>query len=268
MKFNLFKVRKWAGIFVNGFFPVFFFFVGLLYYDFIVAIVLMFIGIILGALIFNKITKHAFTDMLEGAGLLTLCIDSPGVIVPFITTFNEPPYIKGLLGKKEVAGVYNRDLVHYLHKAKEAKLIELEDETTGKITRYLKLPDEKEKHDSIFSFGPYPTFIFNKNLDSFLSKDALSQFEKDIFTKQHALYILKKTENLSQAVRDFARYIVEHSKPRGGSILSSPWLKWILIAVGIVVFLVLFLPLILDAISGFDAGGILPSDSGGSGPIT
>jgi len=265
MKMNFYKVRKWGGIFINGFFPVFFFFVGILYLDLMVAIVLMFLGVLAGAMVSNRLTKHAFNEMMEGAGLLTLTLDSSGLIIPFITSYNKPPYIHGHLMGKETDGIYNRDLVYYLSDPKHAKHFSIEDEE-GNLHTFLELPNEEEKTDHVFSFGAFPTFIFNKNIDSYLSKDSLSTFEKDVFTKQHALYILKKTEDLTHSVRDFARYIVEQTKPRGLGLFGNPWIKWIIIGGLVILLMILLGPTLMDVFTGTvsSSGGILPS----GGPIS
>lgn len=265
MAMNVYKIRKWAATFINGFFPVFFFFVGLLYFDFYLAIALMFVGIILGSLVSGLLTRNAFTDMLEGKGLLTLTLDSTGVIDSFITGL-KAPFIHGYLKGKEVDGLYNRDIVHYLNTPTKGNVVEIEDEK-GKITRWLKLPEENKKPENLFGFGPYPCFIFNKNINSYLSKDSLSTFEKDVFTKQHALFILKKTEELGQNIRDFARYIVEQARPKKLSLLQNKWLLYVIIIAAVIVLMLLFGPALFQAFTNFgsNAGNLIPS--GGGGPV-
>lgn len=267
MAFNVYKVRKWAGTFISGFFPVFFFIIGVMFFDYFMGIALLFVGIVLGSLVSNILTRHAFSDMLEGQGLLTLTLDSTGVIIPFITGL-KAPFIHGKLKGKETDGLYNREMVHYLTKPRKGNVAEFTDPESGKLRRFLELPPDDDKPDKIFSFGPYPCFIFNKCIDAYLSKDALSKFEKDIFTKHIALYILKKTEELGEIIRDFARYIVEHAKPRKFSLMKNKWIIYVIIIGIMIVLFMLFGPALIQVFNNMlsNGGGLIPNNGGG--PIT
>lgn len=261
------KAKKYGAFLLTGMLPVIFFILGVSMFDFITAILFIFIGIFGSTIIGSIMLRNAFTQMIEGSGLMTLTLDSTGVVQPFITTL-DAPYIHGTLKKKEVDGVYNRDMVGYITPAAEGKLHKIPGEfwNDGKDRTVLEMPTEEEKTDYLFRMNQWPCFFFNKNIDAYLSKDSLSTFEKETFTKNNSLFILKKTQQLSADVRDFVRYIVEHAKPkRGGLFQNKGLLAIILVIIMIVIFVLLFGPSILGAITGAaNQGAVLPS----GGPIS
>jgi len=264
---NMFKVKKWGGFILCGMLPIILFMLGTGMSSFIYGVIFMFVGIIASSVLASRLMRHAFTDMLEGSGLCTFTLDSTGIIQPFITTL-AAPFIHGTLKGKEVDGVYNRDMVAYITPPVKSKMIKIPAEfwKDKKERTVLIMPSEKEKSDYLFSMNQWPCFLFNKNTDSYLSKDELSTFEKDLFTKNNSLFILKKTQQLSSDIRDFARYIVEHAKPKKGGILENK--KMLITIVLIIVFFIfalLFGPAIYNTITGAasNSANILPS----GGPI-
>lgn len=265
---NLFKAKKWGAFILCGMLPIIFFMLGTGMASFLYGIIFMFVGIISSSVLASRLLKHAFTDMQEGTGLCTLTLDSTGIIQPFITTL-AAPFIHGTLKGKEVDGVYNRDMVAYITPPVKTKHVRIPGEfwKDGKTRNCLVLPEEVDKPDQMFRLNQWPCFLFNKNTDSYLSKDELSTFEKDLFTKNNSLFILKKTQQLSGDIRDFARYIVEHAKPKKGGILENK--KMLVVIVLIVVFIIfalLFGPALYSTLTGAasNAGNVIPS----GGPIS
>jgi len=250
---------------LSGMLSTIFFLIGLMMFDLIMGLIFMFVGIFATMIIGMLITRHAFTEMMEGSGLCTLTMDSTGLIIPFITGM-DAPFIHGKLKGKETDGVYNRDMVGYIGEPQKRRLIEISGDCfkDGQKRKALLMPTEKERSDYLFRIDQYPCLIFNKNIDAYLSKDSLSTFEKEVFTKNNSLFILKKTQQLSSDIRDFARYIVEHAKPGRGILANKGLLVIIVIVIVVIIFALVFGPAILNAISGSMQGGsVLPS----GGPI-
>ena len=84
--------------------------------SFIVAIIIMIIG--------NRWLRHAFTAMLEGKGLLTLILDSAGVIGSFNVQVDTPK-MKGILPGKNattIEDIYDTDMQHRLIVPKDATM--------------------------------------------------------------------------------------------------------------------------------------------------
>jgi len=263
---NVMKIKRMGSYILAGFLPAILFLVGILNGDIILGLILLFVGMGISMMLGLVITKHAFTQMLEGEGLCTLTLDSTGLIIPFITKM-DAPFIKGTMKGKEAEGVYNRDMIGYFTQPQEGKLIKIPGENfkDGEDRTYLKMPTEKERLDYLFRMDQYPCLFFNKNIDAYLSKDELSTFEKEVFTKNNSLFILKKTQQLSSDVRDFARYIVEHAKPGRGILANRGLLIIIVIVIIIIIFALLFGPAILQSVQTTmqSGGGVLP----GGGPI-
>lgn len=263
MKLNLFKVRKWLGFAVAGIFPVVFFVVILMtMFNLFYAVCGVFLGMIISAVLGSLLIRHPMMQMLEGTGLLTLTFDSTGAIESFIVGVN-PPYVRGYYRGKEINTTYDRDMVGYLAVPKQGKLCQAKEiDENGNIVgecTVLKMPTEKEKSDHLFSFGSFPCFIFNKNLGVFLSKNVLASNEKDTMIKHVILYILRKTEDLTNSIRDFARYVVEQTRPKKGLFANRKWLLYIVIAVIIILIIWLLAPFISGALnSAGQAGNPLP----------
>jgi len=266
---SMYTAKKYGSYLLSGMLPSIFFIMGLLLLgDLIIGIVFLFIGIFGSSIFSTFLTRHAFTQMMEGQGLVTLTLDSTGVVIPFITKL-AAPFIHGTLKGKEADGVYNRDMVGYLTAPKKGNMVSVPGSCfdDGKARSYLEMPTEDEKADYLFRMDQYPCFFYNRNIDAYLSKDSLSTFEKEVFTKNNSLFILKKTQQLSSDVRDFARYIVEHAKPKSGGIFGGKgWMIIIVLAIVIIIFALLFGPALFNTLSGAaqNTGSVLPS---GGGPI-
>lgn len=211
---------------------------------------LVFGGVIIA--IGNKILRHPMLTMIEGKGLLSLILDSTGLIGCFNVIVNAPK----MLGKKpgenlELDETYDVDIMHRIIFPKDAPLVQgfevNRDETTGKTffkpKMVLVLPDEEKKHDTLFRFESMPVFIYNKVMGQFLSRNMLAKNEKHMQLKHSSLNILYKLATLGDVFRDFGRYAGELTRPKPKGIFARwPWLKYVLIGVVIlVIILIIFM---------------------------
>lgn len=220
----------------------------------IVAVVLMIVG--------SRWLRHAFTNMIEGKGLLTFILDSTGVIGSFNVKVDAPKMsnvfpIKG--NPDGIEDLYDTDLQHRLFVPKDAIMTKATTFTKdannqlvfGEAVDVLVLPKQDEKYDSLFSFENRPVFIFNKIMGKFLSRDALAKYEKDIEIKHNALNILNKLQGTHRDFLHFARYVGENIKPeKKGLFGGKPWVKYVIIAavVGMIIMIMLmFVPGLLNA---------------------
>ncbi|MCJ7458337.1 MAG: hypothetical protein MUP17_05040 [candidate division Zixibacteria bacterium] len=240
-------------IFLSGIVPSIMFMIALMSgYSIILALIFVIVMAMLMMIITVIMIRHPLTSLIEGKGFLTMCLDSTGYIETFIVAPNLP-FISGMFHKKKVESMFNRDDVTYLVPPRKAGLAEATMiDATGKIIgkrKVLIMPTEIEKPDYLFSFGNYPTFIYNKVLETFLPKSLFSDFEHNTFVKHAVMYLCKKTEELSASVRDFARYIVEQIRPHK-SFWQSKWLIYIIIAIAVVVLIALFAPQIMNTLQG------------------
>ena len=76
---------------------------------------------------------------------------------------------------------------------------------------------------------------------------------KETFAEHTVLYLNSKMKELTSAVRDFGRYVVETLKPKTNLLQSK--LFWFIVIIGLVLIGALFFPAILEAIGGAWQGG-------------
>jgi len=230
MALNVMRIKKIAGIFLAGILPVILYSMFLLSgWGLLFSSIAALIGIVLGYFIFSLLYRHPIFQMVEGKGLLVLTIDSTGVIKPFLAKVN-PPFVIS----KKGSTVFDRKSVSYIKPPADAKLEKTEDETI------IKLPNTKV-HENLFAFSSFPVLIYNQNLETFLSKEALSKMELNSTVTHSVIYLKRKTEELTSIMRDFARYVVEMSKPKPAFAFLSNWWFWILIIGALAIVLMLFL---------------------------
>lgn len=187
--------------------------------------------------------RHTFTRLVEGEGLLVADVNSTGVVRPFLIKLanNE---VRGKIGNFEAKGVFDRESVYQIAEPINVKAPLIIDKETGDIT--IKISNE-EYHRSRFVLHHWPMMFYNSQIQSFLTKDYLSDKEKNTFTEYGLLYLVRKVEELSTAMLNFGRYVVEMTKPKSDFFKSY---GWIMIIIGIVVLAILFGPAILEAIKG------------------
>lgn len=252
MKLNMFKIKKWSALFLVGFLPTLIFFMFILFgYGLIFAIIAWIISVILSIILFNFIVKHPILQLLEGEGLLVLTLDSTGVIKPFIAKVIEP----FLSINENKTTIFDRDMIFYMKKPTKATLSKLSEEDAKNELKdafnenydYYILKYKKEDATKItFGFEHFPVLIYNKNLDIFLTKDALANLETEGVIKHLVLYLKKKVEELTSIMRDFARHVIEMTKPKKPYEFLHSWWFWIIILIIFIILAVMFIPSILE----------------------
>ncbi len=260
---NPFVIRKYIALTFAGIFPSIGFAIGLMIYNnFWLGLMIMMICMITTSITGIVLMKNPFSLMLEGKGLIVFDINSTGIIKPFIINV-EPPYIKGTLNKKKINDVFNRKTVLSLaapfKTISNAKYIR-EGEKKGGLKIELT---EEEYNQGRFGLFHYPALIWNSQLETIVTKDFLSEQEKDAFAEHGVLYLNRKMEELTSIIRDFGRYIVEMIKPQSSSVFTKKWV-WIILIVGLILLLILFATPVLQVVKGSFAkvAGDLPSMSG------
>jgi len=239
------------------------FFVGIYYYDIIVAFILMFVGILIGTLVGSVISKNPFTPMLEGKGIIAFNLDSTGVMKPFMVSLDNP-YIKGKYGSKQIKDIFNRSTTLNLSKP-------IMNKTPAKFTDDGKIHiilDEDEYNKGRFGLFHYPCLIWNDQIKSILTKDFFSEQEKTAFAEHGILYLNRTMEELTQSIRDFGRYIVENIKPMA-KLMNNKGIVIIILIVFVVIILVMFGGPIFSAIQNTLGGnGNIIQDVSNAAAIT
>jgi len=265
---NPFKIKKIAALMLCGLLTTIMFFIGMQTGGLLWGIIFMLIGTIISYFVGNSLLKNPFTELIEGKGILMLDITSTGIIQPYICMV-QTPYIKARIGRKWIEDIFNRSAVFQWAKPITAKkpAIVNEDKTKFKIEI-----GEKEYNDGRFALFHYPCLIFNSQIEStmtkdmLMSKDMLADKEKEAAAEHGILYLNKKMQELSNAMRDFGRYVVELTKP-GKSLLGNRWM-WIIIIIGLGIILIMFAPRIFTAISKGMPGASLAAKSLGGATQT
>jgi hypothetical protein len=263
---NMYVGKKWVLMFLIGVIPSIIFIMcifsglGLVY-----SMMLVFISALFMVFLASKMLRHPLTGLIEGKGMLTLTLDSTGFIESFLVSAEKQPFVRGIFKGKQVETMFDRDITQYLIPPQETRLVDATMiNSQGKAVgtrKVMLMPTPEEKADYLFAFGSYPTFIYNKVLGTFLQKSLFSNFEQHTFVRHAVMYLLKKTEELSASVRDFARYIVEQIKPHKSFWEGKKWILYLLLIAAVIIFILLFLPSILSTLG---SGGIsLPSVEGG-----
>lgn len=248
---NVFKVRKIAALLLMGLFPTIMFFIAVTFWSFLYGLAFLAAGLLLGYLIANIMLKNPFTAMLEGKGILAINFDSTGVLKPFIVGL-KAPYVKGILNGKEVNDVWDREATFNFAVPKKAGTAQ--QITEGKKSYFKIELSEKEYNAGRFAMYHYPCILWNEQTNSLLTKDFFSEKEKNAFTEHGVLYMNRKLEELTGAMLNFGRYVVEQLKPKM-SILQNKWF-WIIIIVVGVIMLALFAKPIIQNIQGVASGGL------------
>jgi hypothetical protein len=245
MAVNLYKVKKWGAGFMMAFFPTITFLVMILTADFLMAVIGFLMVVPFSMFLGFRLTSHPLHEFLEGKGLMVWTVDSTGTIEPFIVQVDNP-FLRGMHRGKKVETIFSRESIAYM---KEPQNVggtmeqDPEDPNIEKLT--IRIPKDK-KTSITYGLQQFPVLIYNKNLGEFISKDAFSKFEKDTFVTHMVLYLNRKVEDLTSSLRDFARYIVEQTRPRA-SIWGAPWVKWVLVGGAILFLMIILAPYVLQA---------------------
>lgn len=244
MLLNPFVIKKYAALMSTGFLTVFSFFIGLRFYGFYWGILLLFVGLLVGVLLANTLLKNPFSQMLEGKGILAINLDSTGILRPF-TVGLEAPYVRGKVGRKWMSDIWDRSTVMSISEPR--KNADKAKTNNGGIEFRL---DEENYNKNRFALFHYPVLIWNDQVKSFLTKDLFSKMEKGTFAEHGVLYMNRRMEELTSAIRDFGRYVVESTRPKG-NLFQRPifWVIVVVVVIGILL-VILFLPSIIDAMGG------------------
>lgn len=242
---NPFVVKKWGAILLSGLFTVIAFFIGLSFYNFLYALIFMGGGLIISGVIGNLLLDNPFRSMLEGKGVLCLNIDSTGIIRPFIMSVKSP-YVEGKLNNSLKSDVFDRDTVYNLAAPQVAGKIQKGKGKDGEIRLAIVL-NEEEYNKGRFALFHFPAIIFNEQINSIITKDFLSNEEKIAFAEHGVLYLNRKMEELTSAIRDFGRHVVENLKPKGLNLNSG--VVTIIIIIMVIVLLIFFAPKLIPALA-------------------
>ncbi len=260
---NAFVVKKYSSLLLSSFLSTIMFIIGNIYYGFWGGYGFLGLGLLLALLVGRTLLKNPFSDMLEGKGILTINLDSTGVIRPFICTVN-PPYIRGKTGFSKVDDVFDREsIMQMTPPVRNSTAVEIKKD--GGINIDL---DSSETKNAKFAFLHWPCIIYNEQMKTVLTKDFLSTHEKDTFAEHGVLYLNRKVEELTSVVRDFGRHVVETLKPK--SSLFTNKFVWIFVIILMVILVALFAPAVLKTLGGtFGAAGgaVSTATGGGSGTI-
>ena len=247
---NPFVIKKWGALMLSGLLTTIMFFVGLQFFNFIYALMFMGLGVVLSSLLGNMLLDNPFRAMTEGKGVLCINLDSTGVIRPFIMSV-KAPYIEGLLNNKMARDIFDREAVYNLAEPQNVGFVQ-QGKGQDEKARMLFVLNEEEYNRGRFALFHFPVVIFNEQINSIITKDFLSNAEKGVFAEHGVLYLNRVMEDLTSAVRDFGRHVVETLKPKGKGI--SPSVFWIILIVIIVILLVLFAPKLFPALSQAASG--------------
>lgn len=257
---NLYKIRVWGALILAGIVPTIGFYIGLVYYDFWLAIVYM-LGVALVSTIVAKfMIRNPFSAMLEGGGILIFDINSTGIIRPFIAKIF-PPRLHAKYNKKDLVDIYNRKAVFHLTPAIRLKKDAILKDNGGVLIDV----DEEEYNRGRYGLMHYPVMVYNSQLGSIITKDWLSGKEVDGMADHTIIYLNEKLKDLTTAVRDFGRHVVELTRPKGQSIFTN-WIFWVVLIVVFIVIALLLGPYVLDMMGGLVGGG--QQALGGAAPPT
>lgn len=257
---NMFKVKRIVALTVPPVLTVLMFYLALITWGLLWSLAFMLTGVVISLIIGTLLLKNPFTAMVEGKGILALNIDSTGVIRPFIVGV-KAPYIRGKIGGKKIEDAFNRDTVTHIARPQKANKL-LEETEKGGIK--IEITNE-EYNKGRFALFHYPVILYNEQIGTIITKDFLSEKEKETFAEHGVLYLNRKVQELTSVVRDFGRHVVETLRPKD-SLLTNKWV-WIVIAILVIILIVMFAPAILDVMSNLGNNAI-GAVGGGSAPVT
>jgi hypothetical protein len=251
---NTFKVRKYAALLLASLLPVIFFYTSLITtHNLTYAYAFLGGGVLISCVVGVKLLDYPLRGLAEGSGLGIFTFDSTGLVRTYLAKIS-PPYLRAKIGGSYVNTAFDRNTVNYLIPPQAAEIEQNENEII------IRLP-KKDYTKTMFSFtGTYPLLFWNTTLGEFYTKDMLSKLELQTFVQHLTLYLNRKVDELSNNIRDFARHIVEQTRPKTDIFHSK--LMWVIVIVVIVIVAILFLPQLVKSIGSVQ----LPSLP--SAPIT
>jgi hypothetical protein len=216
-----------------------------------------FVAIAISSILAVLLLKNPFTSMLEEEGILTTVLDSTGILRFFIMQLKKPN-LEGNLDGEKITEVFDRKnctvgVSNPIDVTKEggnnkADITPTPDGGLLFDIRY-KIPPEKVAN-ARFQTENYVNFIYNQQIGSFMTKDKLAEQEKGIFAEHTLLVANRRTEELSNHLRDFGRHVAEHTKPQTGSFMTPGKIAVSVAIIALIIVAVLFGPKIWAAITG------------------
>lgn len=255
---NAFKIKKLIALTLMPMVALILFFVGGQFFGFLYGLGFAGCGILLTWGIGTILLKNPFTDMLEGKGLLTIGLDSTGILKPFIISLKSP-FIHGKLEGTQINDVFDRNTIFYLQAPKKSENPAVIKDTTLNLQL-----TEQEYNRAKFSLYQYPVLIYNEQLHSLVTKEFLGTQESNAFAEHSILFLNRSIEELTARLREFGRYIVESLAPKE-PFFKSKWF-WIIIIIGGGIILALFAPQIINTFKG-SAGLIKDSTQSIAKPV-
>lgn len=239
--FNIFVIKKTMAYILSSMLPLMFFVVGLMITrgNIYASLAITFLPIALFWLVFGKLLKNPLTDVVEGKGMAALTLDSTGIIQPFNVSLYQGKYIKGGLHEKEVKDVFDRESVSTLKPSKKGLYKQFSD---GSLLLYLPA---KDADAAKFGMMSYVTFIWNKQLESFVTKDVLGDTEHKIFAEHNIRFLNALAEDTHLQIRNFARHAIDQGLRPIKNILKSEIFVYFIVGVLLVVGLI-FAPQIIQ----------------------
>ena len=232
---NPFVVRKYLAYLLLGTMPLIGFVVGLLYYGLTNALLICAVTLLLCTVLANKLIVNPFTAMLEGKGILTVTIDSTGVLDFHVLGVGSGRVFGNLFGT-DINVPYDPNLIHTVYAPKvndDGYYITSEaDKVTYKTdTEYLVL-DMTKFRKFRFGFQQYPLLVYNKVTKTLITKDFLGDMEKKIVS--HLLFVAnERGKDLGRSMLGFSRAVVDAEVQKG----SRDWgklLLWLMVGLGVV----------------------------------
>lgn len=251
---NMLKVRKWLAFTLCGFIPMAFALGALfMFTDVWLSLTAGVLGMLIMVFAGTFIYRHPMMAVTEGDGILGITMDSTGVMTPFLLKV-ATPYLTAQIGDEQLRTTFDRQTVNYLMNPKQGTI------GYGPDKRLQITMDEAEYKNNIMNLGGIPTIIYNKHMGAFVSKEMLSTGETEAFVQHLVLHLNRRTDELSSSVRDFARYIVEQTRPKQ-AFWTKPWFFLVIIVIIIIGLAVFMGPQLLTQL------GIIKAAPAASGSV-
>ncbi|QGH73141.1 MAG: hypothetical protein [Siphoviridae sp. ctjeG17] len=229
---NPYVMKKYGGLLALGFAPVIAFMSGMIFYGDVWLSVAMAGGTFIVFLpLCVMLLRDPFRQLVEGKGLLVVNLDSTGNMTPVICGLQQP-YVKGKMLNQEFEDVYDQNTVFRWSHAEKGQYIEVD----GVL--YIKM-NSREFNKHRFGMMNFPTLVYNAQIKSCIDKDFLSEKEKSAMAEHTTLYLNRKMEELTTALRDFGRHIIDLLRPKGqGS--SMIWVILGIVVLGIIAYTIYY----------------------------
>jgi len=261
---KMMKAKKFGSWFMLSLFPMLAFVLSMMFSgDFVLSLILgTCISILCIVIAHFFFLNHPMIRAIEGDGLMVNTLDSTGLIRYQLARV-VPPYVQSKIFGKGQEIAFDRTTMWYAKRFANGT-IEEDDKNV-----YLKLP-KKEYSKSIFMNDGLPTLVYNNQLNCFLTKDFLSEKETETFAKHLVIYLTRRTEELSGHIRDFARHVVEQTRPKTSFWEQNRWVVALglgLIILVVIVIAAMFMPAVSETIGGAMSNSALAQNTQPVNPV-